>query len=114
MLVESDGSSKYPLDLDTGTMVTDSLEATPTSWWERPIGPMCCQQCPKRYVLSIMTCCGLMISFAIRCNLGVAIGPMTQNETLHTGGHEHEIVSKTGSLPSDKIKMLNFVAFFLN
>nr|WAS27827.1 putative vesicular glutamate transporter-like protein [Apostichopus parvimensis] len=91
MLVESDGSSKYPLDLDTGTMVTDSLEATPTSWWERPIGPMCCQQCPKRYVLSIMTCCGLMISFAIRCNLGVAIGPMTQNETLHTGGHEHEI-----------------------
>ncbi|XP_071497425.1 vesicular glutamate transporter 1-like [Diadema antillarum] len=48
----------------------------------------CCPCCaiPKRYIVAIMSCIGFLISFGIRCNLGVAIVDMVNNETVHLGG----------------------------
>ncbi|KFM59617.1 Vesicular glutamate transporter 1, partial [Stegodyphus mimosarum] len=36
---------------------------------------------PKRYVISILSSIGFLISFGIRCNLGVAIVAMVTNTT---------------------------------
>eukprot|EP00057_Strongylocentrotus_purpuratus_P014753 XP_011669227.1 PREDICTED: vesicular glutamate transporter 1 [Strongylocentrotus purpuratus] len=56
--------------------------------------PTCCAWIPKRYSVAIMSCIGFLISFGIRCNLGVAIVDMVNNETVHFGGvaqlHEPE------------------------
>lgn len=60
----------------------------------RPYGPQgwtcpctCCEKCPcgcaKRYVIAILSSLGFLISFGIRCNMGVAIVQMTGNSTSH-------------------------------
>ena len=49
---------------------------------QRLLSPDCpCCNLTKRYTLSILTSIGFLISFGIRCNLGVAIVDMTTNTT---------------------------------
>ncbi|XP_002739690.1 vesicular glutamate transporter 3-like [Saccoglossus kowalevskii] len=43
----------------------------------------------KRYILSILSSIGFCISFGIRCNLGVAIVDMVNNNTDHIHGKTH-------------------------
>ncbi|XP_069811555.1 vesicular glutamate transporter 3 isoform X1 [Dendropsophus ebraccatus] len=51
--------------------------------------PRCdCYCCglPKRYIIAIMSGLGFCISFGIRCNLGVAIVEMVNNNTVYVDG----------------------------
>ncbi|XP_069048885.1 vesicular glutamate transporter 3 [Lepisosteus oculatus] len=51
--------------------------------------PLCdCACCglPKRYIIAIMSGLGFCISFGIRCNLGVAIVEMVNNNTVYING----------------------------
>ncbi|XP_043943724.1 vesicular glutamate transporter 3 [Protopterus annectens] len=51
--------------------------------------PLCdCHCCglPKRYLIAIMSGLGFCISFGIRCNLGVAIVEMVNNNTIYVDG----------------------------
>ncbi|XP_036722547.1 vesicular glutamate transporter 3 isoform X2 [Balaenoptera musculus] len=51
--------------------------------------PLCdCHCCglPKRYIIAIMSGLGFCISFGIRCNLGVAIVEMVNNNTIYVDG----------------------------
>ncbi|KAM5172601.1 vesicular glutamate transporter 3 [Mantella aurantiaca] len=45
-----------------------------------------CCGLPKRYIIAIMTGLGFCISFGIRCNLGVAIVEMVNNNTVYVDG----------------------------
>ncbi|XP_040200262.1 vesicular glutamate transporter 3 [Rana temporaria] len=45
-----------------------------------------CCGLPKRYIIAIMTGLGFCISFGIRCNLGVAIVEMVNNNTVYVNG----------------------------
>lgn len=47
----------------------------------------CCRCLAQRYMVAILSCIGFLISFGIRCNMGVAIVMMTKNDT---GGEEHQ------------------------
>ncbi|XP_078075669.1 vesicular glutamate transporter 3 isoform X2 [Mustelus asterias] len=51
--------------------------------------PLCDCHCfgmPKRYIIAIMSGLGFCISFGIRCNLGVAIVEMVNNNTVYVNG----------------------------
>ncbi|XP_072125414.1 vesicular glutamate transporter 3 [Mobula birostris] len=51
--------------------------------------PLCDCDCfgmPKRYIIAIMSGLGFCISFGIRCNLGVAIVEMVNNNTVYMNG----------------------------
>ncbi|XP_052802907.1 vesicular glutamate transporter 1-like isoform X2 [Mya arenaria] len=45
-----------------------------------------CDFCARRYQMAILSSIGFMLSFGIRCNMGVAIVSMTKNETSDTNG----------------------------
>ena len=45
-----------------------------------------CDFCSRRYQMAILASLGFMISFGIRCNMGVAIVSMTKNETFDVDG----------------------------
>ncbi|XP_077328416.1 vesicular glutamate transporter 3 [Lithobates pipiens] len=45
-----------------------------------------CCGLPKRYIIAVMTGLGFCISFGIRCNLGVAIVEMVNNNTVYVDG----------------------------
>ena len=44
-----------------------------------------CAKCSCRYTIALLRSMGFMISFGIRCNMGVAILQMTSNRTEDTG-----------------------------
>lgn len=47
----------------------------------------CCRcNCAKRYLVAILSSIGFVISFGIRCNMGVAIVTMVKNATSHISG----------------------------
>ncbi|XP_048405184.1 vesicular glutamate transporter 3 [Stegostoma tigrinum] len=51
--------------------------------------PLCdcyCFGMPKRYIIAMMSGLGFCISFGIRCNLGVAIVEMVNNNTVYVNG----------------------------
>lgn len=50
-----------------------------------PCNCYCCGL-PKRYIIAIMSGLGFCISFGIRCNLGVAIVEMVNNNTVYING----------------------------
>ncbi|NWI44544.1 VGLU3 protein, partial [Picathartes gymnocephalus] len=53
----------------------------------RPVLCECrCCGLPKRYIIAIMSGLGFCISFGIRCNLGVAIVQMVNNNTVYVDG----------------------------
>lgn len=45
-----------------------------------------CFGLPKRYIIAILSGLGFCISFGIRCNLGVAIVEMVNNNTVYING----------------------------
>ncbi|XP_056273115.1 vesicular glutamate transporter 3 [Pseudoliparis swirei] len=51
-----------------------------------PLLDCSCGGLPKRYVLAILSGLGFCISFGIRCNLGVAIVEMVNNNTVYING----------------------------
>ncbi|XP_062583356.1 vesicular glutamate transporter 3-like, partial [Saccostrea cucullata] len=51
----------------------------------------CCRCIAQRYLVAILSCMGFLISFGIRCNMGVAIVTMTKNETY---GDENKVPTK--------------------
>uniref|UniRef100_A0A8C9RFR3 Solute carrier family 17 member 8 n=1 Tax=Scleropages formosus TaxID=113540 RepID=A0A8C9RFR3_SCLFO len=51
--------------------------------------PLCdcgCCGLPKRYIIAVLSGLGFCISFGIRCNLGVAIVEMVNNNTVYVNG----------------------------
>ena len=55
--------------------------------------PPCPCEVTKRYTIAMMSSLGFLISFGIRCNMGVAILQMTSNKTSHS--HKASAVSIT-------------------
>eukprot|EP00062_Callorhinchus_milii_P010610 gi/632955808/ref/XP_007893647.1/ PREDICTED: vesicular glutamate transporter 3 [Callorhinchus milii] len=53
---------------------------------KRPLCDWLCCGIPKRYIIAIMSGLGFCISFGIRCNLGVAIVEMVNNNTVYVNG----------------------------
>ncbi|KAF7248467.1 Vesicular glutamate transporter 3 [Varanus komodoensis] len=51
-----------------------------------PLFDCYCCGLPKRYIIAIMSGLGFCISFGIRCNLGVAIVEMVNNNTIYVNG----------------------------
>lgn len=64
-----------------------------------------CCGLPKRYIIAVMTGLGFCISFGIRCNLGVAIVEMVNNNTVYVDGKPEIQVS-------DHLFILKTNAFF--
>lgn len=63
-------------------------EGRPVQASTRKPAPCDCHCCglPKRYIIAIMSGLGFCISFGIRCNLGVAIVEMVNNNTVYVNG----------------------------
>ncbi|XP_066463914.1 vesicular glutamate transporter 1 [Eleutherodactylus coqui] len=51
----------------------------------QPVVDCTCFGLPRRYIIAIMSGLGFCISFGIRCNLGVAIVSMVNNNTVYRG-----------------------------
>lgn len=51
-----------------------------------PLLDCSCGGIPKRYIVGILSGLGFCISFGIRCNLGVAIVEMVNNNTVYING----------------------------
>lgn len=51
-----------------------------------PLLDCSCGGLPKRYIIAILSGLGFCISFGIRCNLGVAIVEMVNNNTVFVNG----------------------------
>lgn len=65
-----------------------TAEGRPVLASPRKLVPCDCYCCglPKRYIIAIMSGLGFCISFGIRCNLGVAIVEMVNNNTVYVNG----------------------------
>ncbi|KAK7891124.1 hypothetical protein WMY93_023087 [Mugilogobius chulae] len=53
---------------------------------EPPLVDCSCFGLPKRYIIAMLSGLGFCISFGIRCNLGVAIVEMVNNNTVYING----------------------------
>lgn len=58
-----------------------------------------CFGLPKRYIIAILSGLGFCISFGIRCNLGVAIVEMVNNNTVYINGTAVIQVKKGTCIP---------------
>lgn len=63
-----------------------------------PLLDCSCGGLPKRYILAILSGLGFCISFGIRCNLGVAIVEMVNNNTVYINGTP--VLQVAGSNPT--------------
>ncbi|NWT56680.1 VGLU3 protein, partial [Erythrocercus mccallii] len=88
----SDSLGNLRRKIDGTNMEEEPLELTvegqpaPASS-RRPAWCKChCCGLPKRYIIAIMSGLGFCISFGIRCNLGVAIVEMVNNNTVYVDG----------------------------
>ncbi|XP_077372644.1 vesicular glutamate transporter 3 [Festucalex cinctus] len=68
-------------------LTEDGRPVTPTSH-PAPLLDCSCGGLPKRYIIAILSGLGFCISFGIRCNLGVAIVEMVNNNTVYVNGTE--------------------------
>ncbi|GIY04568.1 uncharacterized protein CDAR_306561, partial [Caerostris darwini] len=50
----------------------------------------CCKNMSKRFLIALLSSIGFLVSFGIRCNLGVAIVDMVSNRTNMTKGNNGE------------------------
>lgn len=71
-----------------------------------PLVDCSCGGLPKRYIIAILSGLGFCISFGIRCNLGVAIVEMVNNNTVYINGTPVLQVEVT-------IRMLSKCLFFI-
>uniref|UniRef100_A0A8C8C663 Vesicular glutamate transporter 1 n=1 Tax=Oncorhynchus tshawytscha TaxID=74940 RepID=A0A8C8C663_ONCTS len=60
---------------------------------EMPVVDCTCFGLPRRYIIAILSGLGFCISFGIRCNLGVAIVSMVNNQTIYKGDKPILVVS---------------------
>ncbi|KAH7641862.1 vesicular glutamate transporter 2.2-like [Dermatophagoides farinae] len=76
---ERDGSNQPPYDDDPNHKMFKGRGER----WEKFMEPNCpfFPNMTKRYTIAILSSIGFMISFGIRCNMGVAIVDMTSNKT---------------------------------
>lgn len=78
--------------IDGSNVDEDLVELTedgrPVSMPKRNAPLLDCSCCglPKRYIIAILSGLGFCISFGIRCNLGVAIVEMVNNNTVYING----------------------------
>ncbi|XP_071954981.1 vesicular glutamate transporter 1-like [Antedon mediterranea] len=100
---------------DTVSLINSNPDSTSDTYTSTDVSMKyhcaCCSCVAKRYVLAIFTCIGLMITFGIRCNLGVAIIDMTNNNTVHIKGKEEIHYQKFFWGP--KVVGLLHLSFFL-
>ncbi|XP_049648322.1 vesicular glutamate transporter 3 [Accipiter gentilis] len=88
----SDSLGKLRRKIDGTNVEEDHIELTaegrPVLASPRKLVPCDCYCCglPKRYIIAIMSGLGFCISFGIRCNLGVAIVEMVNNNTVYVNG----------------------------
>lgn len=59
-----------------------------------PLFDCYCCGLPKRYIIAMMSGLGFCISFGIRCNLGVAIVEMVNNNTVYINGKPETEVNR--------------------
>ncbi|NXW20996.1 VGLU3 protein, partial [Circaetus pectoralis] len=90
--IVSDSLGKLRRKIDGTNVEEDHIELTeegrPVLASTRKLAP-CDRYCcglPKRYIIAIMSGLGFCISFGIRCNLGVAIVEMVNNNTVYVNG----------------------------
>ncbi|XP_040183571.1 vesicular glutamate transporter 1 [Rana temporaria] len=71
----------------TGETIELTEEGRPVIKIEKrlPVVDCTCFGLPRRYIIAIMSGLGFCISFGIRCNLGVAIVSMVNNNTVYKG-----------------------------
>uniref|UniRef100_A0A674EXX9 Solute carrier family 17 member 8 n=1 Tax=Salmo trutta TaxID=8032 RepID=A0A674EXX9_SALTR len=65
-------------------LTEDAEQVTPRH--SAPLFDCGCCGLPKRYIIAILSGLGFCISFGIRCNLGVAIVEMVNNNTVYING----------------------------
>ncbi|CAB1312322.1 unnamed protein product [Coregonus sp. 'balchen'] len=65
--------------------LTDEGQAVLVEEKEMPVVDCTCFGLPRRYIIAILSGLGFCISFGIRCNLGVAIVSMVNNQTIYKG-----------------------------
>ncbi|XP_074428765.1 vesicular glutamate transporter 3 isoform X2 [Larus michahellis] len=88
----SDSLGNLRRKIDGTNVEEDHIELTeegrPVQASTRKPAPCDCHCCglPKRYIIAIMSGLGFCISFGIRCNLGVAIVEMVNNNTVYVNG----------------------------
>ncbi|KAM6136787.1 LOW QUALITY PROTEIN: vesicular glutamate transporter 3 [Pterocles gutturalis] len=88
----SDSLGNLRRKIDGTNVEEDHIELTeegrPVQASTRKPAPCDCYCCglPKRYIIAIMSGLGFCISFGIRCNLGVAIVEMVNNNTVYVNG----------------------------
>ncbi|XP_074757569.1 vesicular glutamate transporter 3 isoform X2 [Athene noctua] len=88
----SDSLGNLRRKIDGTNTEEDHIELTeegrPVQASTRKPAPCDCYCCglPKRYIIAIMSGLGFCISFGIRCNLGVAIVEMVNNNTVYVNG----------------------------
>lgn len=80
-----------------------------------PLLDCSCGGLPKRYIIAILSGLGFCISFGIRCNLGVAIVEMVNNNTVYVNGTPILQVAAWVRLPPrviDSLRLYIMCVFF--
>lgn len=81
-----------------------------------PLLDCSCGGLPKRYIIAILSGLGFCISFGIRCNLGVAIVEMVNNNTVDINGTPVlQVATSTRQHPwvTDSSELFMMCVFFL-
>ncbi|XP_058718895.1 vesicular glutamate transporter 3-like isoform X2 [Poecile atricapillus] len=78
--IDGTNVEEEPLELTTEGRPVPASSRRPALW------ECYCCGLPKRYIIAIMSGLGFCISFGIRCNLGVAIVEMVNNNTVYVDG----------------------------
>lgn len=78
-----DGTS---VDEEAPIELTEDGRPVSASHRSPPLLDCGCFGLPKRYIIAILSGLGFCISFGIRCNLGVAIVEMVNNNTVYING----------------------------
>ncbi|KAF4091694.1 hypothetical protein AMELA_G00039370 [Ameiurus melas] len=74
------------VDEDAPIELTEDGRPVSASHRSPPLLDCGCFGLPKRYIIAILSGLGFCISFGIRCNLGVAIVEMVNNNTVYING----------------------------
>lgn len=74
------------VDDDAPIELTEDGRPVSASHRSPPLMDCGCFGLPKRYIIAILSGLGFCISFGIRCNLGVAIVEMVNNNTVYING----------------------------
>ncbi len=82
-LVQKGNDQKTLVNYDELDEVTEEGEPVPKTHSMLKRMPECPCDMSKRYTIALMSSLGFLISFGIRCNMGVAIIQMTSNRTVH-------------------------------